>query len=251
LSRNRYRACVLKGIEPRFREQRPADPLGFVVSANLHRRQLNAGQRALVVETLATMRQGGDRRSDQAAIIAECNQATVAKLGKVSPRTISTAKALKRDGIPAVVDAVKRGEVPIARAAAFANTVPPLDQARLIAEHGSPADAVNATIKAKADRAAKKRPKPKPDVRAAADRASLDLHGQRAFVNQLEMLLQAFPALDALDNPGQVAEAVRQFDDDKAQTRNRLLRLAEFAKAVADCLAADEADLSPRLARMN
>jgi ParB-like chromosome segregation protein Spo0J len=142
--RNRYRACLLKGIEPRFLEQRPADPVAFVVSANLHRRQLNAGQRALIVETLATMRQGERTDLQPSAMIAKGDQATVAKLGKVSPRTMSTAKALKRDAIPSVVDAVKRGEVPIAQAASFAKATPPRDQARLIAEHGSPAAAVNA-----------------------------------------------------------------------------------------------------------
>src|SRR5258708_26759675 len=46
---------------------------------------------------------------------------------------------------------VKRGDVSISDAAAFANKVTPPDQARLIAEHGTPADAVNATVKAKAD----------------------------------------------------------------------------------------------------
>ena len=169
--RNRYNACMMKGIEPRVTEHRFADPLAFVVSANLHRRQLNAGQRALVVETLANLPRGGDHRSDQAAMIADNTQAAVAKLVKVSPRTISTAKALKRDAIPAVVDAVKHGDVPIAQAAAFANKTPPLDQARLIVEHGSPADAVKATVKAKADRAEAKPQKPKPNMTPAADRA--------------------------------------------------------------------------------
>jgi hypothetical protein len=36
--RNRYRACLLKGIEPRFVEFRGADPLGLVISMNLRRR---------------------------------------------------------------------------------------------------------------------------------------------------------------------------------------------------------------------
>jgi hypothetical protein len=171
--RNRYNACLLKGIEPRSVEFRGADPLAFVVSANLYRRQLNAGQRALVFETLANLPHGGDRRSEQAAKIAACSQAAVAKLGKVSPRTMSTAKALKRDAIPAVVDAVKCGKVPIAHAAAFAQQERPLDQARLIAEHGSPADAVKATVKAKADRAATKMPRPVADPKRAADRADV------------------------------------------------------------------------------
>jgi hypothetical protein len=65
--------------------------------------------------------------------------------------------------------------VKVSAAAEFANKVPPLDQARLIAQHGSPGAAVNATrqndVKARADRAAFKMPKPVPDVTSAADRA--------------------------------------------------------------------------------
>jgi hypothetical protein len=57
------------------------------------------------------------------------------------------------------------------RAAEFAQAVPPLDQARLIAEHGSPAAAVQATVKAKADRAVSKMPRPVADPKPAADRA--------------------------------------------------------------------------------
>lgn len=210
--RNRYKACLLKGIEPRFIEQRPADPIAFVVSANLHRRQLNAGQRALVFETLANLPHGGDRRSEQAAKIAACSQVAVAKLGKVSPRTISTAKALKRDAIPAVVDAVKRGEVPIAQAAEFAKQEPPLDQQRLIAEHGSPADAVKATVKAKADRAAHKTPKPKPDVAPAADRAERTPAAKAAASSLISEFTRTDGQVKAAcdynpEDPGDVAES--------------------------------------------
>jgi hypothetical protein len=64
-------------------------------------------------------------------------------------------------GVPDLVDAVEHGDVKVSAAAEFAKAVPPLDQARLIAEAGSPAAAVKAasTLKrspsdiAKADRA--------------------------------------------------------------------------------------------------
>jgi hypothetical protein len=218
--RNRYNACILKEIEPRFTEFRGPDPLAFVVSANLHRRQLNAGQRALVVETLANLPHGGDRRSDQAATIAACDKATVAKLGKVSPRTISTAKALKRDAIPAVVDAVQRGEVPIAQAAAFANQTPPLDQARLVAEHGTPANAVKATVKGKADRAIGPKPKPVPDVSPAADRAE-----QAAGAKQAASAPARF--IDAIENLEHIdvsAAILRMSDDDRIALMTQIAR---------------------------
>jgi hypothetical protein len=39
--RNRDRACLMKDIEPRFREELPADLAAFVASANFHRRHLD------------------------------------------------------------------------------------------------------------------------------------------------------------------------------------------------------------------
>src|SRR5262249_12260702 len=55
--RNRYLACQRAGIEPEYRVFKGADPIEYVVSANLHRRHLNESQRAMVAEKLANRRQ--------------------------------------------------------------------------------------------------------------------------------------------------------------------------------------------------
>ena len=47
--RNRYEACLNIGKVPAFKEYEGGDPLAFVMSANLHRRHLTAGQQAAIV----------------------------------------------------------------------------------------------------------------------------------------------------------------------------------------------------------
>jgi DNA N-6-adenine-methyltransferase (Dam) len=46
--RNRYLACQQAGVEPRFEPFTGDDPIQFVISCNLRRRQLTSGQRAAV-----------------------------------------------------------------------------------------------------------------------------------------------------------------------------------------------------------
>jgi HAMP domain-containing protein len=46
---NRYRACLAAGVEPTFVEFSGGNIVSFVLSANLHRRHLSAGQQAAIV----------------------------------------------------------------------------------------------------------------------------------------------------------------------------------------------------------
>jgi len=65
--RNRYVACLNVAVDPRFTQYTGDDPLGFVVSKNLHRRQLTSSQRAVValeVERHIALR-GRDNQSTQ------------------------------------------------------------------------------------------------------------------------------------------------------------------------------------------
>lgn len=47
--RNRRRACELAKVEPTVRELNGEDPTAFVISANIHRRHLTVGQRAMSI----------------------------------------------------------------------------------------------------------------------------------------------------------------------------------------------------------
>lgn len=46
---NRYRACIAAEVEPDFVEHDGGDLVSFVLSANMHRRHLSAGQQAAIV----------------------------------------------------------------------------------------------------------------------------------------------------------------------------------------------------------
>ena len=50
--RNRWRACLLADVEPRYETLNRQEPLQFVISKNLHRRHLNESQRAVVAARL-------------------------------------------------------------------------------------------------------------------------------------------------------------------------------------------------------
>jgi hypothetical protein len=51
--RNRYLACLVAGVEPRFVKFDGKDPVAFVYSVNVHRRHLTNEQKAELVEKLA------------------------------------------------------------------------------------------------------------------------------------------------------------------------------------------------------
>jgi hypothetical protein len=126
----------------------------------------------------------------------------------VGKRSVERARVVQEHGVPDLVTAVEQGEVKVKNAAEFAKAVPPLDQARLIGEHGSAAAAVQATVKAKADRAANKIRKPVRNPNAAADRAEIKTAAKAASSNNtLVGLLVSFERLrepinldDAMDN---------------------------------------------------
>ena len=53
--RNRYLACEIAGVKPRFIEFQGDDPIGWVVTQNLVRRHLTASQKAVVAFDLLPM----------------------------------------------------------------------------------------------------------------------------------------------------------------------------------------------------
>lgn len=117
--RNRYRACRATGITPHFEQYNAnihGDPLTYVISKNLHRRHLNESQRAMVAANLATMRQGERTDLEPSANLPKVDQATAADKLNVSERSLRSAKKVREEAEPELVQAVEQGIVPVSLA---------------------------------------------------------------------------------------------------------------------------------------
>jgi len=123
--RNRYRACLEAGVEPRFRTwDGDGSAVGFVWSLNGPRRHLTASQKAAIaleflplLEEEARQRQG--TRTDLVAILPGSDggraRARAADLVSVSPRYIQDAKAIQ-EADPHLLEEVRAGTKSIPQA---------------------------------------------------------------------------------------------------------------------------------------
>jgi N6-adenosine-specific RNA methylase IME4 len=132
--RNRYRACVAAGVEPRavaFRPDVDGAPLAYVVSRNLKRRHLNDDQRRIVAAKIANLGRG--RRPDENAAECGISRVEAARLVNVDQPGTERARTVLANGVPALVSAVERGKLSVAQAA-LAARLDPAQQARVAAE---------------------------------------------------------------------------------------------------------------------
>jgi hypothetical protein len=65
--RNRMEACKLAGVEPRFEKLNGHDPLAYIASANLQRRNLSKGQQAMALAKIYPYAEKGGRGKNVAA----------------------------------------------------------------------------------------------------------------------------------------------------------------------------------------
>lgn len=132
--RNRYRACLELGIEPRFREwEGKSDPVAFVATLNLHRRHLDASQRAMVAarlielfedgakkRKLASLRQGDEIPVSPNLEIEETEKGKssgkAAAIMNVSRGSTESARKVLNDGVPVLATLVDRGNMAVSAA---------------------------------------------------------------------------------------------------------------------------------------
>jgi ParB-like chromosome segregation protein Spo0J len=112
--RNRYDACQLLGKDIITRDYPGTDPIGFVLSVNLHRRHLNTSQRAMVAAKLTNLEAGANQHSEGTSI------EVASKLLNVGRASIERARQVLAKGDPSLIEEVEQGETSVTAAAAEA-----------------------------------------------------------------------------------------------------------------------------------
>ncbi len=119
--RNRFAACKLAKVEPRFRSYRGKDPLAYVISLNLRRRHLDESQRSMVAARIATLPNGVRTDRQGASIDAPTrSQPEAAALLNVSRPSVQRARVVLERAAPELVAAVDAGRVPVSVASQLA-----------------------------------------------------------------------------------------------------------------------------------
>jgi hypothetical protein len=113
---NRHLACRKAGVEPKYIDYAGGDPLGFVISRNIRRRQLTAGQLALAAARVSTLPIGSNQYYSHEGLPI----GTAAKLFGIGERSVARAKVVLGKGIKGLIDAVESGQLKISHAAEIA-----------------------------------------------------------------------------------------------------------------------------------
>ena len=137
--RNRYRACLKAGLEPRFVQWHAGGALPeLALSLNLHRRHLDESQRAMVaarlskwlVPTREPVRPDNGRSANLRT--ARKSRYAAAAMVNVSRRLVDHACRVINDGSKELIAAVESGGLAASTASVLAG-LPPAEQAQAVA----------------------------------------------------------------------------------------------------------------------
>jgi ParB-like nuclease domain len=141
---NRYRACVEIGVAPTTVEFESGNLVSFVLSSNLHRRHLSAGQQAAIVASAqdwaSAQSHGGNRKPDQSATLHLDSVAKRAAESGASVRTQKMADKVAKQS-PDLAKKVAHGEVSLPQALRqIAPAKPEMDPESEYGEDDGPSD---------------------------------------------------------------------------------------------------------------
>ena len=115
--RNRFRACKIAGVEPRFQTYEGSDPLGFVLSLNLHRRHLTSAQKAaLAVDVEAYEAEAAKQRQGTRSDIVEAAGITTEAEAVLTIAAEATAEAVVATDETLAVDVQGSPEIDVVEA---------------------------------------------------------------------------------------------------------------------------------------
>jgi hypothetical protein len=129
---HRYSACMELNVKkPPMIEYEGDDPVGFVLSKNLHRRHLDASQRAFAIAQLSEWQEKAGRPSHNLERIKSdkfigLSAPKAAELAGVGEMTMRHARAATK-AIPEIQEAIVKGEMAVSEAAKLAR-LPPEEQ---------------------------------------------------------------------------------------------------------------------------
>lgn len=118
---NRYRACLEAGVEPTFAEFTGGNLVSFVLSANLHRRHMSAGQQAAIVASA----QDWAKAQPEGRPAKQCN---VAPLSTAESRAAESGASLRTQKM---ADKVAKADPELARKVAHGDVSLPKAHASL------------------------------------------------------------------------------------------------------------------------
>ena len=142
--RNRYRACQLANVEPRFVDWEPhGSPVEYVISQNLMRRHLSSSQRAAIaLEVLPLLEQqakerqqqspgrGGKKVAQKQATFSGKASGLAARLLKTNRTYVERAKSIQKQA-PELIEELKAGKLKVPDATKIAK-LPQTERQRIL-----------------------------------------------------------------------------------------------------------------------
>ena len=122
-------ACKELRLTPDIKPYDGYDPLGFVLSANLHRRHLNESQRSMIAAKLSSLKLGANQHTKEDPSIEEASKRL--NVGKAS---VERARKVIDDGDPELVKAVEQNKVRVSAAATKLLSKTPEEQRKILAD---------------------------------------------------------------------------------------------------------------------
>jgi hypothetical protein len=140
--RNRYRASLLANKKPQFEHVTTSDPVGYVLSLNLHRRHLTPSQASMcaarareIYEREAKERQVRKSQDSVPENLPEQKKGDArdiaGKAFNVSGKTVDHATRVIEKGIPELAKAVDEGRMAVSTAAILATEKPEIQRKTL------------------------------------------------------------------------------------------------------------------------